>query len=112
MKGGAFERIYEIVAQIPSGRVATYGQIARLAGNARMARTVGYALHSAPDWRNLPCHRVVNRFGQLSRVFESGGVNEQRILLELEGVSFSEDGCVPLEEFIWYGPEERGSCYE
>ena len=58
-----FERIYEIVKQIPGGKVATYGQIASLAGNPRLARVVGYALHVNPEPDEIPCFRVVNRNG-------------------------------------------------
>ena len=63
----AFEAIYNQVRRIPKGRVATYGQIAILAGNPRWARAVGYALHNNPDPDTIPCHRVVNRMGELSR---------------------------------------------
>ena len=62
----SFEKIYEIVRQIPSGKVATYGQIAALAGNRRWSRVVGFALHVNPDPGGIPCHRVVNRFGEVS----------------------------------------------
>ena len=72
-----FERIYEVVRQIPYGNVATYGQIAQLAGNRRLARVVGYALHVNPDPDNIPCYRVVNRFGEVSDAFAFGGGNRQ-----------------------------------
>ncbi len=96
----AFEQIYEIVKQIPEGKVATYGQIAILAENVRWSRVVGYALHVNPDPQNIPCHRVVNRFGEPSRAFAFGGVNRQIALLEKEGVRF-EDGRVVMEEYQW-----------
>lgn len=96
----AFERIYEIVKQIPAGKVATYGQIAILAGNERWSRVVGYALHGNPDPKNIPCHRVVNRFGEPSRAFAFGGENQQIALLEKEGVRF-EDGHVVMEKYQW-----------
>ena len=95
----SFEKIYEIVRGIPFGRVATYGQIARMLGNPRLSRVVGYAMHSAPD--SLPCHRVVNRFGGLSDAFQPSGKDTQRLLLELEGVEFDADGHVDLERFQW-----------
>lgn len=105
-----FQRVYEIVEQIPSGRVATYGQVASMLGNPRMSRAVGYALHVSPGNRQIPCHRVVNRFGGLARAFEAAGINEQRLLLEAEGVGFTEEGTVDLEHFLWSGgrPAEQG----
>ena len=98
-----FASVYEIVKQIPPGRVATYGQVARLAGNSRMARQVGYALHSNPEQENIPCHRVVNRFGGCSSAFAFGGIEIQRALLEDEGVGFTAEGRVDLEKYLWEG---------
>ena len=69
----SYERIYAVVRQIPYGRVATYGQIAALAGNPRWSRVVGYALHVNPDPAHIPCFRVVNRFGEVSSAFAFGG---------------------------------------
>lgn len=94
-----FEKIYEVVKKIPAGRVATYGQVAMLAGNPRWARVVGYALHSNPDPENIPCHRVVNRDGRTSKAFAFGGSDIQRELLEKEGVQFNSDGNVDLEKY-------------
>ncbi len=99
--GGTFSRIYEIVGQIPFGRVATYGQIAALAGNPRLSRVVGYALHVNPDPEGIPCYRVVNRFGEVSPRFAFGGGEIQRGLLEAEGIEFSADGKINLEKYIW-----------
>ena len=96
-----FAAVYDIVKQIPPGKVATYGQIARLAGNPRMARQVGWALHGNPDESHIPCHRVVNRFGGCSSAFAFGGDDVQRALLEGEGVAFRADGCVDLEAHLW-----------
>ena len=96
-----FDKVYEIVATIPYGRVTTYGQIARMLGNPRLSRAVGYALHASPG--GLPCHRVVDRFGHLAKAFEHDGINEQQLLLKEEGVAFTEDGSVDLEGFMWYG---------
>ncbi|MBQ3150318.1 MAG: MGMT family protein [Clostridia bacterium] len=96
-----FELIYEVVKQIPKGKVATYGQVALLAGNPRWARVVGYALHNNPDPGNIPCHRVVNRFGGTTPSFAFGGEDVQRKLLEDEGIEFDESGNVILEKYLW-----------
>lgn len=94
-----FERIYEVVKSIPMGRVATYGQVAMLAGNPRWARVVGYALHNNPDPSTIPCHRVVNREGRVATAFAFGGGETQRELLEKEGVVFEPDGYIDLDKF-------------
>lgn len=96
-----FDAIYDIVRRIPRGRVATYGQIASLAGNPRLARVVGYALHVNPDPAHIPCFRVVNREGRVSPAFAFGGENVQIRLLEEEGVTFREEGFVDLEKHLW-----------
>lgn len=93
------QRIYALVRQIPCGKVATYGQIALLAGNPRLSRVVGYALHTAPE--GIPCHRVVNRLGETAPAFQEGGVDFQRMLLEGEGVLFTPDGRVDLSACQW-----------
>lgn len=98
--GNTFDAIYEVVRQIPRGNVATYGQIAGLVGNRRLSRVVGYALHVNPDPAHIPCHRVVNRFGEVSSAFAFGGENRQIALLEAEGVEFK-DGRVDMERFQW-----------
>jgi len=85
---GVFKNFYEVVRGIPRGRVMSYGQVARLAGFARCARQVGYALHGNPDSSTIPCHRVVFKDGRLSPAFAFGGENRQRELLEDEGVTF------------------------
>ena len=95
-----FERVYRIVAQIPEGKVATYGQIAAYLGDPMQARTVGWALHSCPPRLNLPCHRVVNRFGELSGRFAFRDPRIQRERLEAEGVSFDLYGRVDLERHL------------
>lgn len=95
-----FSLIYEVVKKIPKGKVATYGQIAILAGNKNWSRVVGYALHVNPDPSTIPCHRVVNRFGEVSSAFVFGGENKQIELLEAEGVKFTE-GRVDLKHFQW-----------
>ncbi len=96
-----FERIYEVVRQIPKGCVATYGQVAALAGNPRWARVVGYALHANPAPGIIPCHRVVNREGKTTPAFAFGGEDVQRRLLEEEGIMFREDGTVDLTIYGW-----------
>lgn len=93
------ERIYEAVKLIPCGRVMSYGQVARLAGNPRGARAVGFALHRNPQPGVIPCHRVVFRDGSLAPGFAFGGPDEQRRLLEAEGIGFTEDGRVDMEKF-------------
>jgi len=97
-----FEKIYEVVRKIPYGKVATYGQIALLAGNPHWSQVVGYALHSNPDPDGIPCYRVVNRFGALSSAFAFGGINRQQELLEAEGIAVK-DGKVDLKEYLWDG---------
>ena len=94
-----FDKIYDAVKLISRGYVATYGQVARLAGNPRWARIVGYALHVNPDPENIKCYRVVNRFGEVSKAFAFGGENRQIELLEAEGVKFGEDGRIDLKKF-------------
>ena len=87
-----FEMVYEIVRSIPPGRVMSYGQVARLAGNPRMARQVGWALHALPPENDVPWQRVVLRTGRVAGRFEEGGVGLQRALLEAEGVRFDAQG--------------------
>ena len=100
MDKSTFELIYDIVKQIPGGKVATYGQVASLAGNRRWSRVVGYALHANPDPEHIPCHRVVNRLGEVSKAFAFGGENRQIALLEAEGVEIK-NGRVDLEKYQW-----------
>lgn len=94
-----FDKIYEVVCSIPKGKVATYGQIALLAGNPRWARVVGYALHNNPAPEIIPCHRVVNREGRVAEAFVFGGGSVQRQMLENEGIVFEEDGHIDLNRF-------------
>jgi len=100
MAKSTFDKIYDIVKQIPYGQVATYGQIAELAGNKKWARVVGYALHANPEPDIIPCYRVVNQRGEVSRAFAFGGENRQIELLEAEGVEFI-DGKVDMHRFTW-----------
>lgn len=99
-----FERIYEVVCTIPKGRVATYGQVAMLAGNPRWARVVGYALHNNPKPGIIPCHRVVSREGRVASGFSFGGGQAQRDLLIAEGICFNEDGCIDLARYGIFSP--------
>lgn len=102
MKPCVFDLICTVVRRVPFGRVATYGQIARLAGNPRWPRVVGYALHACQDL-SVPCHRIVNREGRLCEHFGSMGSQTQRIYLAAEGVEFLPDGRVDLARFLWDG---------
>lgn len=101
MSGWGFSAFYEIVRRIPTGKVATYGQVARLAGMPRCARTVGYAMAGCQD-ASVPCHRVVDRFGGTKACFDTLAPGTQRALLEAEGVSFRADGTVDLEQCLWH----------
>lgn len=94
-----YEKIYDMVKSIPKGKVATYGQIAILAGNANLARSVGNALHSNPDNSTTPCHRVVTRKGEVAEYYAFGGPEAQRKLLESEGVTFKENGKIDLKKY-------------
>ena len=97
----SYQRIYRIVRRIPAGRVATYGQVATLAGLAGHARQVGYALHALPEETTVPWHRVVNAAGRISRRSLPGGELVQRLLLERDGVSLDARGRVPLRRIGW-----------
>lgn len=96
-----FSKVYEIVAKIPEGKVATYGQIAAMIGERGNARVVGWAMKAAPA--NLPCHRVVNRLGQMSPEYVFGSQRLQRDILASEGVLFREDGTIDLKKCLWDG---------
>ena len=92
------KRIYEAVKQIPKGHVATYGQVAAMAGEPKMARAVGNALHKNPDPEHIPCFRVVNAKGELAGAFAFGGEHVQAQLLEEDGVEVV-DGKVDLDKY-------------
>lgn len=98
-----FDMIYEAVRKIPKGRVATYGQIASLAGNKRWARVVGYALHACPDPVGIPWHRVVKQDGSVAFDDVDGTPNPQKVLLKNEGVKFR-GGKVIMEDYQWDTP--------
>src|SRR5512139_2813052 len=98
-----FAQVYEVVRRIPPGKVATYGQIARLLGHPRGARTVGWALHSIPEGSHVPWYRVINAQGAVSLEACAPGEATQRELLEEEGVAFDEHGRVDLKVYGWAG---------
>lgn len=97
-----FQKIYEQVKKIPKGKVATYGQIALMAGNPRWSRVVGYALHCNPEPGVIPCHRVVTKDGKLSKAFAFGGENVQRDMLLSEGVIFLDSNTVDLKKCRYF----------
>ena len=100
MSGPVFSAFCDIVRQIPAGKVATYGQVARLAGMPRCARTVGYAMAGCTDI-SVPCHRVVDRFGGTKACFDTFAPGTQRAMLEAEGIFFRPDGAVDLAHCQW-----------
>ena len=104
------KRIYEAVKKVPAGRVATYGQIAALAGDKKMARAVGNALRRNTA-QEIPCHRVVNAQGKLSGEFAFGTGAGQAQLLEAEGVEVAE-GRVDLDKYGMQAPERQDDLYE
>ena len=98
---GFNERVYEVVKQVPCGKVTTYGDVARAIGAPRASRQVGWALHSNPYQGIVPCHRVVFRDGSLAEGFAFGGKDIQKALLVSEGVGFSEEYKVDMKEYRW-----------
>ena len=107
--GDGYARIYAVVRRIPKGRVATYGQVAALAGRARHARLVGYALHALSARTSVPWQRVVNARGEISlrRTAPDAGLT-QRLLLEREGVRFDARGRISLDRYGWRPGREAG----
>lgn len=95
-----YQDIYTVVSCIPEGKVATYGQVARLAGKPNGARQVGYALAALKD-PDVPWQRVVNARGEISPRAKSGYEEYQRILLEEEGIEFGLNGKIDLSQFLW-----------
>jgi methylated-DNA-protein-cysteine methyltransferase-like protein len=96
-----YQLIYATVRNIPKGRVATYGQIAELAGLPRQARLVGYALHSLPSRNTVPWHRVVNAQGKISLRSEGGAATVQAQRLKREGVRFNDRGVIEMGKYRW-----------
>lgn len=107
------EKVFEVVRHIPSGKVASYGQVARLIGAPRSARYVGYALHANPDpgaeVNNIPCHRVVFKDGSLCKGFAFGGPEEQRRMLEAEGIAFLDATHIDMNACLWDGQHAHGT---
>lgn len=102
MTSATYQAIYAVVGRIPEGNVATYGQVARLAGLPGRARLVGYALSALAGRSTIPWHRVVNAQGRISsRSCGSDADMEQRLRLEHEGVTFDAGGRIRLERFLW-----------
>ena len=101
MSASIFELIYQQVRQIPEGKVATYGQIARLVGLPRNARQVGYALSSLKGDHDVPWHRVVNARGEVSTRAHTDYEQFQRILLEEEGIEIGIQGRIRLKQYQW-----------
>ena len=96
-----FQKVWTIVAHIPQGKVATYGQIAAMLGNPRAARTVGWALHSTPADLDIPWQRVINAQGRISTDCGEHSPNLQRFLLENEGVQFNIKDLIDLDRYLW-----------
>lgn len=94
-------KVYEITAKIPRGRVATYGQIAAMAGSPLASRAVGEAMRKVPEYVDIPCHRVVNSTGNLAPGYAFGGQERQREILKSEGVTFREDGRIDMKKSLW-----------
>lgn len=107
--GDFSDRVYALVRQVPEGCVVNYGQVARMIGEPRKARFVGYAMHDNPEpWNaetrtGIPCHRVVFKDGGLAPGFAFGGESEQRARLEREGVRFTDEGKVDMKASQWDG---------
>ena len=96
-------QVFAVVARIPRGRVTTYGKIAAAVGRPRAARIIGGILHRAPANADLPFHRVVNREGTLAPPHVFGGANNQRRMLEAEGIIFTGDGKIDMKRCLWSG---------
>ena len=99
-----YQQVYDLVVQIPYGRVMTYGQIAVLLGQATAARAVGYALHQTPAGVNIPWQRVINAQGKISPRGAADFLHEpqlQRMLLEQEGIHFNAHGKIDLDRYLW-----------
>lgn len=96
-----FDEVYKTCKKIPKGKVTTYGQIAFMLGKPRSARQVGWALHVCPDPKNIPWHRVLNRFGKLHQSDYPDNRNLQKELLEKEGIFVSTDYKVDIKKYLW-----------
>ena len=101
MEENFFERVYEIVKQIPEGKVTSYGAIAKALGTARSARMVGWAMNASHKTEDVPAHRVVNRKGLLSGKHHFDGTNLMQQLLENEGIEVVDNQIVDFEKYFW-----------
>ena len=113
MMNNFYQRVYDLVAQIPAGRVMTYGQIAALLGKPSAARAVGYALHGLPPGMHLPWQRVINAQGRISARGAGDLRHEpalQRLVLEAEGVEFDRDGHADLARYLWQPETAARTC--
>ena len=107
-----YTAVYRMVARIPSGKLATYGQIAALLGHPSAARAVGYALHALPTGSDIPWQRVINAAGRISSRCNRHYEAIQRALLEVEGVRFDATGRADLRIFRWPGPSPAESGHD
>ena len=103
MNNNFFNDVYKIVERIPEGMVITYGMIAYMIGRPRAARIVGWAMNNAPNERDLPCYRVVNKAGEMAPSDIFGGEDVQRMMLESEGVTFLDNGRINMKKHMWTG---------
>ncbi|MFZ5354541.1 MAG: MGMT family protein [Bacillota bacterium] len=100
------KKVYDLVALIPAGKIATYGQIAAMIGSPRAARAVGTAMQNTPEYLDIPCHRVISGTGKMAPAYAFGGKERQRELLEAEGVIFNDNDCVDMESCLWQRDEK------
>lgn len=105
---GFFNEVYKVVAQIPRGKITTYGQIAQIIGSHQNARVVGWAMKAALEHLHLPCHRVVNKTGILAPSHVFGDVDFQRAMLEAEGITFMDNGKIDMKKHLWDGKMKEG----
>ena len=101
------EALYAVLAQVPAGKVVTYGQVAAMLGVPFAARAVGSMLHHTPERADVPCQRVVNRWGRLAPIYGWGGPEQQKRELEAEGVEVRPDMTVDLQVYQWW-PDPLG----
>ncbi len=101
MEANFFDRVYEVVRQIPEGKVTSYGAIAKALGAARSARMVGWAMNASHNMDDVPAHRVVNRIGMLSGKHHFEGTNLMQQLLENEGIKVEDNQIVDFEKHFW-----------
>lgn len=107
MEDNFFERVYDIVRQIPEGKVTSYGAIAKALGSARSARMVGWAMNASHGHDDFPAHRVVNRIGMLSGKHHFDGTNLMQQLLENEGIEVVDNQIVDFEKHFWQPEVKR-----